>query len=158
MRINYSEDEDFPGQFNLWQANCQRSINGKAGQKALRELEQALVALPDKRLIAGELQTADGEVCAIGALLKYRGIEKTEADPEEMEEVGIELGLPPLVAWKVVCQNDIEIDGRYLEVFGPHHPTYRFAGRDMRLVSVTPGERYEKMLAWVRKQIQEATP
>lgn len=26
MRINYSEEEDFPGQFGLWQGNCQRSF------------------------------------------------------------------------------------------------------------------------------------
>jgi len=39
MRIGYSEDEDYPGQFELWQANCQRSLKGKKGQAALRELE-----------------------------------------------------------------------------------------------------------------------
>ena len=137
MRINYSEDEDSPGQFGLWQANCRRSIKGKAGQAALRELEQALLTQPEKRLISDESQNAEGEVCAIGALAKYRGIEKTEADPEDMEEVGIELGMPRLVARKVVCLNDVE-----LGIYG--------------LNSVTPEERYERVLAWVRRQLVQA--
>ncbi len=72
-RISYSDEEDVPGQFALFQANCRRSLQGKAGQIALRELEAALLALPDKRLIAEKLIDADGEVCAIGALAKYKG-------------------------------------------------------------------------------------
>jgi hypothetical protein len=149
MRISYSEDEDFPGQFELWQANCRRSIKGKDGQKVLRELEQALLALPEKRLIADELQNAEGEVCAIGALAKYRGINKTESDPEEMEDVGVELGMPRLVAWKVVCVNDVEIDGHYVEAYGPDR-----YGRNLSVfVPVTPEERYATMLNWVQRQI-----
>jgi hypothetical protein len=149
MRINYSEDEeDFPGQYGLWQANCQRSIEGKAGQKALKELEVALLALPEKRLIADELEDAEGEVCAIGALKKHRGVD-VESDPEEMEEVGVELGMPRLVAWKVVALNDIEIDGKYVEAAGPTRWGIPFS----TFIPVTPEERYEQVLAWVQKQI-----
>ena len=39
MRLNYSDEEDRPGQFALWNANCRRSIRGKAGQRELRELK-----------------------------------------------------------------------------------------------------------------------
>ena len=74
-RVSYSNEEYFPGQFDLWQANCRRSIAGKKGQAALRELEQALLALPEKRLM--------------------------------------ELGLPRMVAWKIVAMNDDELDWRY---------------------------------------------
>jgi hypothetical protein len=138
MRISYSEEEDFPGQFGLWQGNCDRSINSKAGQAALRELEAALLALPDKRLIAGELENADGEVCAIGALAKFRQ-HAPHADPEcEMEEIGIELGMPAMVAWKVVALNDLELDRRWDKETG-------------QLVAITPEERYERVLAQVRK-------
>jgi hypothetical protein len=135
-RINITDEEDFPGQFGLWQANCDRSIQGKPGQAVLRELETALLALSEKRLIADELEDADGEVCAIGALVRHRGVE-IKSDPEEMEEVGVELGMPRLVAWKVVQVND-DID-------------YRYVG-DKR-VDYTPEERYEKMLAWTQKQL-----
>lgn len=43
MRISYSDEEDHPGQFELWQANVTRSLKGKNGQRALRELESALL-------------------------------------------------------------------------------------------------------------------
>ena len=140
MRISYSDEEDFPGQFGLWQGNCMRSIGGKNGQAVLRELEQALLALPEKRLIADELENAEGEVCAIGALAKFRQYQP-KADPEEMEEVGIELGMPRMVAWKVVCLNDVELDTRYDKEQG-------------RVVPITPEERYERVLAQVRKWLK----
>ncbi len=137
MRISYSEEEDYPGEFDLYQGNCMRSIKGKKGQAALRELEQALLAMPDKRLIANELETADGDVCAIGALVKHRGV-TPKSDPEDMEEVGMELGMPRLVAWKVVALNDVDIDSYY-------------DPKEGHCVSYTPEERYEHVLAQVQK-------
>ena len=72
-RITYSEDDDFNNQGLMWMANQERSIKGRKGQAALRELEAALLALPEKRLISGELENAVGEVCAVGALAKFKG-------------------------------------------------------------------------------------
>lgn len=155
MRIGYSEDEDYPGQFELWQANCRRSLQGKAGQASLRELEQALLALPKKRLIANRLKDADGEVCALGALAEYKGREIPVSDADdfsewedfgEMEDFGVQLGVPRLVAWKVVELNDVVIDGRY---------DYSKSPRG-EYVPCIPEERYEKVLAWVRKRLARA--
>lgn len=131
MRIGYSDEEDFPGQFELWQANCQRSLAGAKGQAALKELEAALLALPDKRLIVEQLQDEEGAVCSIGAVVKQRGLSQNDlvSDPDEMEEVGVELGMPRLTAWKIVEMNDIYWD------------------------FVTPEVRYSKMLTWVQSQI-----
>lgn len=155
MRISYSDEEDVPGQFALWQANCTRSLKGKKGQAALRELEAALLALPDKRLIAEKLIDSDGEVCALGALAKYKGHALVAAKPEdedeydeidldgEMEEFGVELGVPRLVAWKIVERNDVVIDGHYDYSTGPRGVW----------VPATPEERYEKILAWVQRQL-----
>lgn len=141
MRISYTDEEDYPGQFGLWQGNCDRSISSKAGQSALRELEQALLALPEKRLIANALEDADGEVCAIGALAKYRGV-TPKGDPEEMELIGVELGMPKLVAWKVVALNDIDTD-------------FYYDKKDGRRVPYTPEQRYERVLAQVRKWLKK---
>jgi hypothetical protein len=152
-RIGYSEEEDYPGQFGLWQANCSRSLRGARGQAALRELEAALLALPEKRLIAGELQNAEGEVCAVGALKKYRGITETNADPNrDMEEVGVELEMPRLVAWKVVYLNDIEIDGHYEILEGAVQSRYENVLR--QFVPPTPEDRYKRVLAWVQGQLK----
>jgi hypothetical protein len=151
-RIAYSDDEDFPGQFELWQANCRRSLAGKHGQWALRELEAALVALPAKRLISGAI-ACDGEVCAVGALivaLKTRegaardevlkSLERQpseddwddEFDEGETEDAAVQLGVPRLVAWKFVALNDLTLE------------------------IATPEERYEKVLAFVRSKIKPA--
>lgn len=160
-RISYSDEEDVPGQFALWQANCRRSLQGKKGQAALRELETALLALPEKRLIAEKLQDRSGEVCALGAMAKHRGIDVSPAplsedddwdlpENEGMEEFGVSMGMPRLVAWKVVCKNDIEIDGHYERMPGP----YRWPQECPQTYQpVTPEIRYRKMLAWVQSQI-----
>jgi hypothetical protein len=146
MRNGCAEEEDFAGQAELWQANCERSLKGKKGQAALRELEAALLALPAKRLIEGELENEAGEVCAIGALARFKGKEnpkvgdsfgdfdELQANSEEIERVTVgfaqELGVPRMVAIAVVHEND----------------DYWHAS--------TPEARFAKMLAWVQRQIQ----
>jgi hypothetical protein len=133
-RISCSDDEDYPGQFDLWQANCRRSLSGKCGQKELRVLRDALVALPDKRLIHGSLVNEDGEVCAIGAYARHKGLDLQKFDPEDKTDaVGIEAGMPSLVAWKVVEMNDIE------------------------WAHLSPEYRYAKMLKWVNAQLSVET-
>lgn len=162
MRIGYSEDEEFGGQFELWQANCRRSLVGKQGQAALRELEAALLALPDKRLIANRLVDGDGDVCALGALGRQRGQLPTpdaitEGDWEDegdddMEEYGVLLGIPRLVAWKIVEINDIQIDGHYVDAIGPVKP---HGWRPRVFIPVTPEERYDQVLAWVHRHLAQ---
>lgn len=130
-RISYCDEEGWPGQFDLWQANCLRSLRGKQGQKELLVLQEALLALPEKRLIHGSLVDEDGEVCAIGAYAKAKGLDIQSFDPEEeTDAVGIQAGMPRLVAWKVVEINDFQLHSHF-----------------------TPEERYTKMLAWVERQL-----
>lgn len=174
MRINYSDDEDFPGQFHLWQANCDRSLRSKAGQAALLRLEAALLAMPEKSLWRGNLVASDGSVCAIGALARVEG--KLPAPPEPLHDewgdyeddeddtaefAEAELGFPHLVAWKVVEQNDIMNDTVWELAHGPlnrHEAVYR--GPDGKgygrphVRPMTGEERYERVLAWVQKQIR----
>ena len=56
----YDDDEDFPGQFALYESNLRRAIKGKRGRKFLAELREALLALPQARLI-------EGAMCTVGA-------------------------------------------------------------------------------------------
>lgn len=140
MRINFCDEEDRPGQFALWDANCRRSMRGQLGQQELRELEAALVALPEKRLIHGLLTDDEGGVCAIGCYAKHKGLDLSKFDPEyDSDEVGIKAGMPRLVAWKVVALNDVELDTVWED------------GCSRRM---TPEERYERTLTWVRNQIK----
>ncbi len=130
-RIQYKDDEEYGGEFALWQANCKRSLRGKRGQAALRELEAALIALPEKRLISGVIED-DGQVCAVGAVIKARGMieeaYKAEDDGDTTDAIAASmLGWPSLVAWKIVELNDEECDG------------------------LTEAHRYERVLARVRE-------
>lgn len=85
-RLNYSEDEDYPGQFGIWRANMARSLAGKRGKQALADLEAALLGLPEKRLIAHHLVKGD-DVCGNGALVEYRRSRKLRLSREEVLEL-----------------------------------------------------------------------
>jgi hypothetical protein len=145
-RINYCDDEDFQNQAFLWEANQERSIKGRKGQAALRELEAALLALPEKQLIADELENAEGQVCAVGALARFKGKENpmvgdsfgSEEDnltinEDKIERVTVdfaqELGVPRMVAIAIVHENDDE--------WKP----------------VTPEQRYRRVLGWTQRQL-----
>lgn len=158
MRLNYSDEEDRPGQFALWDANCRRSIRGKAGQRELRELEAALLAMPEKRLIRDALEDGKGGVCAIACYAKHKGVDISKFDPEdESDEVGVVAGMPRLVAWKIVALNDVVLDTVWEVAEGPlNRWDAHYKGGIPLIRDMTPEERYEKVLAWVRAHLTES--
>ncbi len=155
MRINYTDEEERPGQFALWNANCQRSLKGKAGQRELRELERALLAMPAKRLIRDALVDEDGGVCAIACYARHKGVDLSKFDPEdESDQVGITAGMPRLVAWQIVALNDILLDTVWEVAHGPLNrweATYK--GGIPLIRDMTPEERYVAVLKWVRAKL-----
>jgi hypothetical protein len=160
MRLNYSDEEDRPGQFALWDANVRRSLKGKAGQLALRDLRDALLALPEKRLIANVLMDDEGGVCAVGAYAKAKGLDLERFDPEdESDEVGVVAGMPRLVAWSVVAQNDFVNDVVWEVAHGPlRRWDAHYKGGIPLVREMTPEERYERILAWVDAQLRGGDP
>jgi hypothetical protein len=104
-RSGYS-DELEPWDLIRWRGQVASAIRGKRGQKLLRDLVAALDAMPVKRLIACELESADGEVCALGALGKARGIDMENLDPEEPEQVAGVFDIAPQLAQEIVYEND----------------------------------------------------
>lgn len=80
-RFGYDGDyeEYYPNQGDLWWANIERALNGKKGQAALRDLEEALIALPEKKLVRGHIAKLDGSVCAVGALIVHKRVTAGEA-------------------------------------------------------------------------------
>ncbi len=160
MRINISDDEERPGQFALWDANVRRSMKGRRGQRELRELEAALVALPEKRLIRDELTDEAGGVCAIACYARHKGLDLSRFDPEdESDAVGVAAGMPRLVAWEVVAQNDIHCDTVWEVADGPIQRGYGHYRGGVPLVrAMTPEERYDKILKWVRARLTAGDP
>jgi hypothetical protein len=62
----YSDRDDYEGEteqilaLGRWENNARRALKSKRGRQALRDLRDALLTLPDKRLI-------EGAVCTVGA-------------------------------------------------------------------------------------------
>lgn len=65
----YDDGEGLP--WEMWQTIVSRALGGRRGQQALADMETALMALPEPRLIEGHL-AADGAVCAVGAYVAHK--------------------------------------------------------------------------------------
>ncbi|WP_076903015.1 hypothetical protein [Burkholderia pseudomallei] len=104
-RSGYSDD---CGGWSLirWRGAVNSAIKGARGQKFLRELAAALDAMPEKRLIANELRSADGEFCTLGVLGDVRGIEMSRLDPDDRDSVAEAFGIAPALAAEIVFEND----------------------------------------------------
>ena len=81
------------------------ALKGKRGQGFLREMLSALDAMPVKELHANIL-VEDGCVCAMGAVAVARGVDVSEVDPEESEEVAKALNISDALARYVAYLND----------------------------------------------------
>lgn len=119
-RSGYTDDCDDKWAMIRWRGAVTSAIRGRRGQAFLVEMAAALDAMPDKSLIAEELER-DGEVCALGAVGKVRGIDMSKVDPEEYESVAHLFGIPQSLAQEIMYENDelgrnITPDGRWVRV------------------------------------------
>jgi hypothetical protein len=135
-RAGYNDDwEGDTFDWIRWRGAVWSSIRGKRGQACLRETLAALDALPEKKLIAHELQAADGAVCALGALGCARGMDVSALDPEDYMTVAGAFNIAEPLAREVVYEND---EG------GPWQET--------------PEHRFERMRKWVADRVIDAPP
>lgn len=106
-RSGLSEDDgEDVLQFGRWRGATLSAIRGKRGQAFLRELLTALDAMPDKQLIHGELQTPEGQVCAIGCLGAARGLDMAKLDVYDYEAIAKTLGINEKLVQEVEWIND----------------------------------------------------
>jgi len=104
-RSGYSEDNDNWALIR-WRGAVKQAIRGQRGQAMLSELVQALDALPEKRLAAGALVTADGDYCALGALGRARGMDMAPIDPDDREAVAEAFGVSEALVSEIMYLND----------------------------------------------------
>jgi hypothetical protein len=130
-RSGYHDDLD-EADFNLWTGTVTRALRGKRGQALLVALRDALDAMPSKRLVAGELE-ADGEVCALGAVARHRGLDVSGLDPYEREAIAEAFDIAPALAAEVMYVNDDDV-----------YPM---------TVNETPEARWVRVRAWVERRI-----
>lgn len=115
-----------------WRGAVNSAIRGKRGQALLTEMRDALDAMPVKELIARELETEAGAVCALGAVGQARRIDMATIDPEEYEHVADAFDIAPALAREIVYINDEWYWGR----------------------EETAEARWKRVREWVEKQIK----
>lgn len=130
-RSGYSEDVD-NWELIKWRGQVASATRGRRGQVLLRDLLAALDAMPKKELIVHELETANGDMCALGVAGRARGIDMSALDPDEPEDVAAAFDIARPLAMEIVYEND---EGTF--------------GQE------TPPERWIRMRKWVAGQIQE---
>lgn len=141
-RSGYSEDCD-GWDLIRWRGAVKSAIRGKRGQAFLREALAALDALPEKRLIANDLITSDGDddlaghanVCLLGAVGLQRRLDMRNIDPEDREKVAGVFGIPYSLACEIVYEND-----------------------EAAFHTETPEQRYARMRRWIELQLIEWEP
>jgi hypothetical protein len=104
-RSGYSDDIDGWALIR-WRGAVTSAIRGARGQAMLRELVKALDALPEKSLCSGDLVTADGDYCTLGALGLARGMDMTKIDPEDRTAVAQAFGIAEALAAEIMFEND----------------------------------------------------
>lgn len=115
-----------------WRGAVASAAKGRRGQELFRDLLSALEAMPEKKLIAGDLVSKDG-VCALGALGQRRGIDMDGIEPSDRDLVGVAFNIAPALAAEIAFLNDEYYDQ-------------------------SDEARYGRMLDWVRSQIKEPSP
>lgn len=135
-RSGYQDDID-QQDLAMWRGRVMSAIRGKRGQKLLRDLAAALDAMPEKRLIQHEI-VKDGEMCALGAVGKFRGVKGLEElDPcdggDHHESLSCDLNIAECMVQEIEWEND---EGAYKE---------------------TPEQRWTRMRRWCDKHIKGAT-
>lgn len=105
-RSGYSDDYDFDNWSHIrWRGVVASAIRGKRGQQFLKELVEALDAMPERRLIAHDLYK-DGAVCAIGSVGLKRGVEMSKIDVEDYEQVATVFGIASPLVQEIEYLND----------------------------------------------------
>ncbi|HEL5400116.1 TPA: hypothetical protein UOJ25_000190 [Stenotrophomonas maltophilia] len=132
-RSGYSDDCDtWP--LICWRGAVASALRGRRGQQFLIELRDALDAMPEKRLIAEELQDANGCHCTLGVIGAKRGLDMAGLDPTDRAAVSEAFGIAEAMAAEIVHENDGE----------------------WRRDKETPEARWTRMREWVEAQITKA--
>lgn len=103
-RSGYVDDFD-PWAMIRWRGAVSAAIRGRRGQALLRGLADAMDAMPEKRLIADELES-QGEHCALGVVGKNRGVDMADIEPDNEHQVSSAFNIAKALAQEIVFIND----------------------------------------------------
>jgi hypothetical protein len=106
-RSGYTDDIDDMWAHIRWRGAVNSAIKGKRGQALLRELVAALDAMPERKLIAGELEE-NGQFCALGCVGKARGLDMSWIEAADRNQVANVFDVAPALAAEIMYLNDDE--------------------------------------------------
>lgn len=152
----YVEPSDYEGwEFisGRWEINVKRAFAGKRGQRALKEIELALLSLSEPKLYAGnfcqtffdvDTDTFEVQACVLGAWAYHRKnwwLIKTISDidayygqniNDTAAEIAEKKSMSFTMAWELIYLNDEKLD------------------------ACTPEDRYERILETIRSHLPDA--
>ena len=102
---NYVDDLD-ARELARWRGQVASATRGRRGQRLLREMLTALDGMESRRLVEHALITEDGEVCALGAVGRVRGLNMDVLDPNESADVAVAFDIAEPLAREVAFLND----------------------------------------------------
>lgn len=168
-RSGYSDDSDDVLGAGRWRGRVASAIRGKRGQALLRELLAALDAMPDKKLAAGSLATAEGEFCTLGTVAAKHGIDAHRMpedywDENEWATIAQALNVSPVLVREIVYMNDeyVSDDQTWVrkEFCGPVRPYHPDWGQHVRSVIIdlprdaVAVRRWRGMRKWLEANIK----
>jgi hypothetical protein len=127
-RGGYSDDIDNWALIR-WRGQVVSAVRGARGQLFLKDLLVSLDAMPEKKLIAHELEK-DGCHCALGAVGAAKGLPIQEIDPEDWDVVAKTFNISDVLAREIAFIND---EGGFYDD--------------------TPEKRWSRVRAWVAANI-----
>lgn len=133
-RSGYTDDIDDNWALIRYRGAVASAIRGQRGQAFLKDLVNALDAMPVKELAAHGLQYPDGSVCALGAVGKARGVDMSSTDPEDAFKISWDLNIGKALACEVAFENDDDFGAFGLE---------------------TPAQRFHRMRRWAASHIAD---
>lgn len=165
-RSGYTDDIEDTWAHIRWRGAVESAIRGERGQALLRELIEALDAMPDKRLYPGSFATAEGEFCALGVVGEKRGTKMDDLGDEDdcdPREVAKRFGIAPALAAEIMYLNDECSVNEWkfvdVEICGPMRPHYPDWGRHTRSVRVhhprAAEQRWHGMRRWAEQHIKK---
>ena len=170
-RSGLSEDDgDDPLAFGRWRGAVKSAISGNRGQTFLRELATALDAMPEKVLVAGELQAEDGCLCTLGVIGKARGLDLESMDVDDYDSIAGSLNVNAKIAQEIMWENDetfSDWDWVSVEICGPMRGLVTDRSgwrreehkRNVRVVKENAQHlRWKHMRSWVESQLKGAAP
>ncbi len=131
-----------------WRGAVKSAIRGKRGQALLRELADAMDAMPVKELVAHEFQV-DGSFCALGVVGAKRGIPENEMQDLvdcESHEVAQTFDIAHALAAEIMHINDNS---------GDYWNRNKQTSESVRL---DHEKRWCDVRAWVANQITRSDP